>query len=493
MNVDYFNYIVKIVFINFYAILIFFKINNYKNTKLYQKIYMGILVILSTIMYLLLRTVFDIIVSVIMICIFETIAIKAITKKKTGNVTVGIMISNAVSLILMVISAIIEFVVFQRALLIKADNNISLVINVILIEVVEAMFLFFIFKTRRLKDGFIFLQRQNEYIDIAVINISIVLVLVYTFITYANEMIYKSLFWFYILLGVLTTVIIQKTIVMYYKQKLTNDTIKDYELKIQEKDSEIKRLTEESFRVSKINHEFYNRQRALEKMVNEKLKKADTEFAEDNEILSRIQELTKEHSNKLKENRLIIELPKTDISEIDDMFKYMQDECVQNNIEFNLKVSGNIHHMINALISKEQLETMIGDHIKDAIIAINSIDSSNKKIFTFIGLNEKYYELCISDTGIEFEIETLAKLGIEPATTHKDTGGSGIGFITTFETLKQCNATIEIEEKGPISDTDYTKVVKFIFNGKNEYRIKSYRRNNIQSCIIDKRIKIFSL
>ena len=40
------------------------------------------------------------------------------------------------------------------------------------------------------------------------------------------------------------------------------------------------------------------------------------------------------------------------------------------------------------------------------------------------------------DNGVDFEVDTLAKLGLERVTTHKDTGGSGIGFMTTFETLK---------------------------------------------------------
>lgn len=54
--------------------------------------------------------------------------------------------------------------------------------------------------------------------------------------------------------------------------------------------------------------------------------------------------------------------------------------------------------------------------------------------------------MCIYDSGIEFELETLKKLGLERITTHKKTGGSGIGFMTTFETLKECKASLIIEE-----------------------------------------------
>ena len=38
-----------------------------------------------------------------------------------------------------------------------------------------------------------------------------------------------------------------------------------------------------------------------------------------------------------------------------------------------------------------------------------------------LGTKENCYELSIYDSGIEFEIETLKKLGLERATTHKET------------------------------------------------------------------------
>ena len=37
--------------------------------------------------------------------------------------------------------------------------------------------------------------------------------------------------------------------------------------------------------------------------------------------------------------------------------------------------------MINNLISEEELETLLADHIKDAIIAINHTENINKSIF----------------------------------------------------------------------------------------------------------------
>ena len=50
------------------------------------------------------------------------------------------------------------------------------------------------------------------------------------------------------------------------------------------------------------------------------------------------------------------------------------------------------------------------------------------------------------DTGVDFEIDTLVKLGLEAVTTNEDRGGTGTGFMTTFETMKETKASLIITE-----------------------------------------------
>lgn len=75
------------------------------------------------------------------------------------------------------------------------------------------------------------------------------------------------------------------------------------------------------------------------------------------------------------------------------------------------------------------------------------------------------------DTGVEFEIETLLKLGLEPVTTHKNTGGTGIGFISTFETINKCKASLIIQERNRKNTNDYTKAVIIRFDGKKNIEL----------------------
>ena len=158
----------------------------------------------------------------------------------------------------------------------------------------------------------------------------------------------------------------------------------------------------------------------------------------------------------------------------------MSTETTNSNIHIDIKINASINYMVEKIISESALETLLGDHIKDAIIAINSCNNTNRRILVVISIVDKCYEISFYDTGIEFEINTLIKLGKEQITTHKETGGSGIGFMTTFETLSKTKGSLIIEEKHPMNNTDYTKAIKIKFDNKNEYRIKSYRAEEIK-------------
>ncbi|MBO5349553.1 MAG: hypothetical protein J6A89_07035 [Clostridia bacterium] len=482
MLTDTINMIIKSIFLNIFSIMIFFRINNYRKVNKMKNVVILIVTICLSCVYIFFKESFDIVMATFVTYLLQIILLKVITKQKISSIVISFIISISLSCILFIFSVTLEFFI-QKLFNIKHK-----IINVGLTLIIEFIMIYFILKMKRLKNGLAFLQKINEYIIIALIDISAFVIVLYGLIGTSYDNVIKHRFLYFIILGICMIITVQKILVMYYKQKLIDDTINQYKEELQQKNNEIKKLTDEAFKISKINHEFYNRQKSLELMVKNKLQNSNIEAGEDFNILNRIKELTSEHSEKVKEIKSLPALPLTDISEIDDMFKYMQKECDKSGIQFKLKVNGNIHFLINNIIQKSKLETLIGDHIKDAIIAINSSNNINKEILVIMGIKDNCYELCIYDTGIEFEIETLFKLGLVPTTTHKDTGGSGIGFMTTFETLKECKASLIIEEKHPMNDKDYTKAVIIRFDDKNEYKISSYRAEEIRCKTKDNRI-----
>lgn len=487
MIVDNMNIIIKIIFIDIFSFIIFFRMNNYKEFSKIKSVGILISIICLSTVYIFFKKNLDIIIAIVVIYLLQALLLKFITKLKMSNILIGIIIATSLAYIFLIISATLEFFI-QRIL-----NISNTTINLLLTIIIESILIYFVLKIKRLKNGLTFLQKTNEYMAIAIIDVSGFVIVMYGLVGNSYEDVMKHSFFYFIILTICMIITLQKLLVMYYKQKLIDDTINQYKHDLQEKDNEIKKLTDEAFRVSKINHEFYNRQKSLELMVNEKLQNSNMEAGEELDVLNRIKELTSEHSEKMKEVKSLPALQLTDIPEVDDMFAYMQTECEKNEIQFKLNINGNIHFLINNLIPKNKLEILLGDHIRDAIIAINSSNNLNKEIFVILGIKDECYELCIYDTGIEFEIDTLLKLGLAPATTHKDTGGSGIGFMTTFETLKECKASLIIEEKHPINDTDYTKAVKVRFDGRNEYKICSYRAEEIMKKCKDNRITVCNI
>lgn len=488
MSEDLIITITKTFFINVYILLINFKI---LNCEIRKKDILKIMVacFCVTSIYTFLENSMDKILVITIMFLGQLLFLKFLIKDRKGSLIITNVIANAIAFVAFGICSALEVVMI---LILHISNRI---INLILILILETLMLLTFFRIKRFRNGFTFIQNSinYEYLNIIMITISAVVILVYSLFGCYYNMTRRLLMECFLILGIIMLIMIQKTLTLYYKQKLLSKTIEDYKSEIASKDEQIKKLSDEKFKISKLNHEFYNRQKALEKKVQDFVSNSNTETSSELSIMESINNLSKGYSGELEKIKSLDKLPTTEIEEIDDMFKYMQSECKNNNIDFKLHVDGNIYHMVNKIIDKDKLVTLIGDHLRDAIIAVNLSTNTFRSIIATIGLHDKYYEFCVHDTGIEFEIDTLLKLGLEPTTTHKDTGGTGIGFITTFETLKETKGSLIIEEKHKMCSNDYTKTLIFRFDGKNEYKIYSYRADEIKKQCKDKRVIVKKL
>lgn len=477
--------VIKYLLINIFTYLIALKISNTKNIKYIQSISIIIGSVIVTIIYSILKEYLNFTLLFMIAFFIQIMFLTGIINKNTSIIITNLL-ANAIAYAIFIVASIIELIpmiIFK----IKIST-----INFMLIALIDIILMLFFLKMKRLKNGLVFLNNNvcNNYIDIIVINISMTIILAYCILGNYYGNLTMNLTVSFVILTIIMFIMIQKTLILYYKQKLLEKTMADYEEEIKQKDEIIKELSEEKFKISKVNHEFYNRQKSLEKAVKDFINNTSTEMGNELTIINKINNLSKEYSNKMEKIKQVEKLPLTDVEEIDEMFKYMQSECTKNNIDFRLKIEGNIISLINNMIEKDRLVTLIGDHLRDAIIAINSGTNKFKSIIAILGIKDKYYEFCVYDTGVEFEIETLLKLGLEPVTTHKNTGGTGIGFISTFETINKCKASLIIQERNRKNTNDYTKAVIIRFDGKKEYRIKSYRADEIKKQAKDNRIII---
>ncbi len=471
--------IIKICYICFFVYYTNFKIINIKYNITVKKILIiSILMILISIVCELAKDILGYSYHVIFMALLISIMFSKNTKSSFAYALLVTMISMSINYIIFIIAMFVSFAI-------KIIFGVEAIyVGLILILVVYAELVHLLFLNKRLKKGIIFLQKniKNEYIDILTLNISVIILFCITILSNYDKLISRRSGVSLIIFSIIMFITIQKSLQLYYKQKLQEREVEEIKEELKNKDKEIEELEKENLKLNKKNHSIAHKQKSLEYELEQMI--LNNQIVNGNQVKDKIENLSKE----MQDETVSIELTKTNIDEIDSMLKYMQSECIKNKIEFELQINGNIHHMVNTYIGKEDLEILIADLIKNAIIAIKHSENINKSILVRLGLIDGFYSLYVYDSGIEFEIETLKNFGIKPSTTHADDGGTGMGLMNIFDTLKKSKASLIIDEYGKPVEDNFTKVIKIIFDNRNEYKIESYRKEEIQEKDINKRI-----
>ena len=422
-----------------------------------------------TIIYMCIKDKVDYLYGLVTLIFALAFIILINTGRTIGYATMITTISFTINNILFYISTVI-CVLINSFFGIK--NRILIVSLTIIIYIIIACLTY---RIKKFKNGFSFLNKNlnNEYFEMLLFNISVIILFLVILVSNYSEVKTGNVGVIMIIFSITMFITIQKSLQLYYKQKLLTQELNQAKQELAEKKKEIEDLEVENIKISKNAHTLSHKQKSLEHKIEELMNKTQISEEEATEIKDRLAIIGKD----VYKEKTVIELDKTGIAEIDDMLKYMQSECKKNKIDFELQLKGNIHYMTNNLIEKQDLETLLADHIKNAIIAINHTDNINRSILVRLGKIDEVYGLYIYDSGTEFEQETLENLGKRPSTTHKDEGGTGMGFMNTFDTLRKCNASLIIEEYNEPSKDNYTKALIIKFDNKNEFKIKSYRQN----------------
>lgn len=486
MNYDILCYCIKYLGINITLSICYNKIINNSSSSIVQKF----VIIITTLIVVLLQVYIQNITTNFFVFI-PSIFIYGLLFSYTykNNIVHSIVvtiISLATALILSLITIAIISFTFAYVDQFHCFNNdyppslkYILTISMSCLNVILAVLTF---KIRKLKYGFSFLK--NDYLKLQLLLLTIIVIFGYSIGTNFSK---KQLACSMLVIILFALIILKQVFNLYQKQKLQLQTLKDYEKELSDIKEELRITKEEKEKIIKSNHEFYHRQEALKNKLNTLLNNNySTEMSNElTNIASRINNLSSEYEDKLKSS------PKIDtcgIEEIDDMLTYFQNECNNNNIEFICKFDGNINKIINNVITLSQFETLLGDLIRNSIIAINHTSNENRNIMLVFGLKNEVYELDIYDSGVNFEIETLLKLGLEKCSTHLNEGGTGIGFITTFETLQNTKSSLIITE---MNSGNYSKCIGIRFDGNSNYIIDSYRIDSIKAQNITSRKIMF--
>ena len=390
------------------------------------------------------------------------------TDNNIGNNIIITIISLGINYAIGAVTIMFSFFLNKA---IKINNDI---IELFIMTIVYLGILHGVFRVKKFKYGISILLKtvNNEYMDLLILNISAVILFLGIEMLESTDKTAGIITIQIITSALIMFITIKKSLNLYYKQKMLVKELEETKVELDKNKKELKELETENLTFKKRSHSLIHKQKALEYKIQQMMMQTEISEEQAGEVKEKLEKIGEE-IYKEKEN---IELDKTGITEIDDMLKYMQSECNKNKIEFMLKIEGNIKQMTNNAVAKEDLEILLADHIKNAIIAVNHTENINRTIMVRLGKIDSIYGINIYDSGAEFERETLDNLGKKPSTTHSEEGGTGMGFMNTFETLEKYKASIIIEEFNKPSKDNYTKLISIKFDNQNEFKIKSYRR-----------------
>lgn len=186
-------------------------------------------------------------------------------------------------------------------------------------------------------------------------------------------------------------------------------------------------------------------------------------------ILKQLKALSAERAGIVKSYEDVTpKLPTLGLSSLDALFRFMTQKACTTTILFELKLENNIDQVLIKNISESDACTLLADLIENALIATNH-SAHKKAVQVKLCVEAGLFCICVSDSGPPFPPKVLERWGVEPITTHADTGGSGIGMTTIYELCQKYSASFEIEQVQNV--TPYRKCVSIRFDGQSAFRV----------------------
>lgn len=369
-------------------------------------------------------------------------------------------------------------------------NSFPYILAALITGVLAILFIYLLFNSKRANYNISFIRRKNF------MRISILLsILIQAFKLVDYSFSYKNLFklgisrsiFFHlatILLALLLFTWWRKQITKSYIEKLRKLEVQSLYDELEEKERLIKKLTADNQSLSRIIHKDNKLIPAMEHAVTDFL--SGSQDGNPESLRQYGMELTEKLREMAQDRQGILDsyeseshkLKLTGHVSLDAMLVYMQKKALTNHITFECKHSPETIDYLLSKISEEDLTHILSDLAENALIAMNK--QQNGRLQITFGKLEKEAYISIADTGIPFDLATLHSFGLQPHTTHEDSGGSGIGLMDIWNIKKKYRATIQIQEYAP-ENASFTKRILFSFNAKNHYVIQSFRHAEISN------------
>ena len=356
-------------------------------------------------------------------------------------------------------------------------GNESRIVISIMSALMQGIFVFFFFKIKRFRNGIPFLHKKA----VSSVGLLISLVILIIMIMLSRETTVDVGIW--LLIGLVVCVVglylwYRRGITWQYRGWVKEKNAQEYERVIAEKDDQIQKIKADNDMMASVIHRDNKLLPAMYKAVELSLDPCTSAQSNGKRLLQQISLLMDERADVIKQSLEEQKtIPTTNILLVDGILQYMRLKASTEDIQFDVVTDGDWSDLYDNMLSELDIETLCADLIENAIKAVKC--NKHKQIAVTFNASDDLREILVQDSGKPFEIGTLLNLGKKKSSTYLSSDGSGIGYMTIFEILEKCNASLIITEYESCQNS-FTKSVCVRFNNKGEYIIKTYRHATIE-------------
>ena len=194
------------------------------------------------------------------------------------------------------------------------------------------------------------------------------------------------------------------------------------------------------------------------------------------EILDLTQIYWDEQKKVTIQNQKNMRFPRTSWILINNYFIECKQRAVKNVVGLEIYVVTDVKILQEIGIPQFDVVKMFADHIDNSF---KEIAKSGKPgvIDVYFKMSDGAYEIVIKDNAHEFPLDVLSNLGLRSVSTNN----SGDGFANTLQTMERFGGSLIICEYAPEDECRCNKSVTLRFDGENQFKIQSYRADEIKA------------
>lgn len=262
-NLEYLLDLIKIFVIVLYTYYIELIIIN-KRTSKKVNILLSIFFIIIVIFCKMLKDLYGFIYYIVYLILILSVIIFKICKNSITQSIISTTIALSINYIVFFISAMLSFMLSAMFSIVSDYYNLTIIL------IIYSTLIYVFSKIKRLSKGITFLREKlkNEYTDIIILNISIIVLIFVILISNNKQTIGGKIGFGFIILSIIMFITIQKSLQLYYKQKLQEREVSEIKDELKNKEKEIKELEKENLNLNKINHSLSHKIKSIKYELN---------------------------------------------------------------------------------------------------------------------------------------------------------------------------------------------------------------------------------